>query len=90
MVFSVLLIIFLFLKSWGQLPILRSIQYVTFKYGDFKKASRITLHGPSISINSIEIFYNIDMGLLLCCFGWTLNDELVKKIEKTLVSGVCY
>ena len=55
MVFSALVIkiIFLFLKSWGQLPVLRSIQYITFKYGDFQKASRISLPGPYISINSI-------------------------------------
>ena len=43
MVFSTLVIIFLFLKSWGLVPILRSIQYVTFKYGDFRE--------PSICIN---------------------------------------
>ena len=53
MVFSALLIIFLCLKWWGQVPILRSIQYVTFKYGDFQKTSRISLREPSISINSI-------------------------------------
>ena len=53
MVFSALVIIFLFLKWWGQVPILRSIQYVTLKYGDFQKASRISLREPSISINSI-------------------------------------
>ena len=35
MVFSALVIIFLFLKRWGQVPNLRSLQYVTFKYGDF-------------------------------------------------------
>ena len=29
------------------------IQYVTFKYGDFQKASRNSLREPSISINSI-------------------------------------
>ena len=51
--FSALVIIFLFLKSWGQVPILRSIRYVTFKYGFFQKASRISLREPSISINSI-------------------------------------
>ena len=38
----------------GQVPILRSIQYVTFKYGDFQKASRISLREPSISIISIK------------------------------------
>ena len=58
MVFSALLInVFLFLKSWGQVSILRSIQYVTFKYGDFQKASRIPLREPSISINSIVFTY---------------------------------
>ena len=57
MVFSALVIIFLFLKSWGQVPILRSIQYVTFKYGDFQKASRISLREPSISINSIHLIH---------------------------------
>ena len=41
------------------MPILRSIQYVTFKYGDFQKASRISLREPSISINSIIIPKNI-------------------------------
>ena len=55
MVFSALVIIFLFLKSWGQVPILRSIQYVTFKYGDFQKASRISLREPSRSIMSIHV-----------------------------------
>ena len=55
MVFSALVIIFLFLKWWGQVPILRSLQYVTFKYGDFQKASRISLREPSKSINSIVI-----------------------------------
>ena len=54
MVFSALVIIFLFLKSWGQVPILRSIQYVTFKYGDLQKASRISLREPSIN-SIIEI-----------------------------------
>ena len=57
MVLSALVIIF-FLKSWGQVPILRSIQYVTFKYGDFQKASRISLREPSISINSIQLTKN--------------------------------
>ena len=37
------------------MPILRSIQYVTFKYGDFQKASRLSLREPSISINSIIV-----------------------------------
>ena len=57
MVFSALVIIFLFLKRWGQVPILRYIQYVTFKYGDFQKASRISLREPFISINSIIVSY---------------------------------
>ena len=35
------------------MPILRSIQCVTLKYGDFQKALRISLREPSISINSI-------------------------------------
>ena len=30
----------------GQVPILSSIQYVTFNYGDFQKASRISLVSP--------------------------------------------
>ena len=47
MVFSALLIIFL----WGQMSILRFIQYVMFKYGDFQNASRISL--SDISINSM-------------------------------------
>ena len=51
MVFSALVIIFLILEWRGQLPILRSIQYVTFKYAGFQKASRIL----SISINSIGL-----------------------------------
>ena len=33
--------------------ILKSIQYVTFKFGDFQKASRTSLWEPSISVNSI-------------------------------------
>ena len=53
MVFSAFVIIFLFLKWWGQVPILRSMQYVAFKYGDFQKAI-ISLREPSISINSIH------------------------------------
>ena len=52
MVLSALVIIF-FLKSWGQVPILRSIQYVTFKYGDFQKLQEFPFVS-SISINSIE------------------------------------
>ena len=47
-----LVIIFLFLR-WGQVPILRSIQYITYKYGDFQKASRISHVETSIPINSI-------------------------------------
>ena len=35
------------------MPILRSIQYVTFKYGDFQKASIISLLELSTSIKSI-------------------------------------
>ena len=35
------------------MPILRSIQCVTYKYGDRQKASRISRRQPSISINSI-------------------------------------
>ena len=58
MVLLALVIIFLFLKSWG-LYILRSIHYVTFKYGDFQKASRISLRENSISIISIIILYTI-------------------------------
>ena len=46
-----LVIIFLFLR-WGQVPILRSIQYITYKYGDFQKASRTSLFETS-TINSI-------------------------------------
>ena len=42
-----------FPKSSSQVPILRSIQYVTFKYGDFQKASRISLRELSTSIKSI-------------------------------------
>ena len=37
----------------GSSAYLRFIQYVTFKYGDFQKASRISLREPFISINSI-------------------------------------
>ena len=48
------MIIFLFLR-WGQVPILRSIQYITYKYGDFQKASRISHVETSIPINSIGI-----------------------------------
>ena len=62
MVFSALVIIFLFLKSWGPVPILRSIQHVTFKYGNFQKASRISLREPSLFINSI---YGIDYPAIL-------------------------
>ena len=39
-----------FPKMMGSSAILRSIQYVKFKYGDFQKASRISLREPSISI----------------------------------------
>ena len=38
-----------------KMPILWSKQYVTFKYGDFQKASRISLREPFISINSIVV-----------------------------------
>ena len=70
MLFSALVIIFLFLKWWGQVPILRSIQNVTFKYGDFQKASRISPCEPSISINSIIMSnpppcWMISMGLFI-------------------------
>ena len=56
--FRLLWLYFFFLKWWGQVPILRSIQYVTFKYDDFQKASRISLREPSMSISSIVITYN--------------------------------
>ena len=52
MVISALVIIFLFLKWWGKVPILRSMQYVTFKYGDFQKASRISLLSPPLTLLS--------------------------------------
>ena len=39
------------------MPILRSLQYVMYKCGDFQKASRISVREPSISINSIFITY---------------------------------
>ena len=54
MVFSALVVIFLFLKWLGQFLILRSMQYETFKYGYFQKASRISLHELSIPVNSIR------------------------------------
>ena len=38
----------------GSSAYFESIQYVTFNYGDFQMASRISLREPSISINSIE------------------------------------
>ena len=36
---------------------MRSMQYVTLKYGNFQKASRISLRDPSISINSIHLIH---------------------------------
>ena len=39
------------------MPILRYIQYVTFKQSDFQKALRISLREPSLSINFIDLYH---------------------------------
>ena len=50
-------------SNLGQVPILRSIQYVTFKYGDFQKASRIYLRERSIFINSALYIYLLTLSI---------------------------
>ena len=67
-----LVIIFLFLR-WGQVPILRSIQYITYKYGDFQKASRISHVETSIPINSI-IPLNVELNGR--CLFWGIYSTL--------------
>ena len=76
----------LFLKWRGQVPILRSIQYVTFKYGDFQKASRISLREPSLSINSIEILLPCwSSEILLPCLSSEMVTLLVVRNMVTLL-----
>ena len=64
------------------MPILRSIQYVTYKYGDFQKASRITLHEPCITFSSHNMFS-------LCCNFPTVPvcHNLVKRQGKLHFQG---
>ena len=46
-----------FAKIRGQMLILMSIQYLTYKYGDFQKALRISLREPSLSTNFIDLYH---------------------------------
>ena len=83
--------LFLFLKWWGKVPILRSIQYITYKYGDFQKASGISLVETSISINSIRGLYH-EIVKFICSFVsvllWRVNGERECRGERNEFSEV--
>ena len=53
------------------MPILRSIQYVTFKYGDVQKASRISLREPSIYLLTLLL------GVMEICMYESISNNKV-------------
>ena len=73
------------------MPILRSIQYITYKYGDFQKASGISLVETSISINSIRGLYH-EIVKFICSFVsvllWRVNGERECRGERNEFSEV--